>query len=102
MQCFFFETGIIGLIAYLSFFVMCFILARRQIKKGANELLGRIGMIMSAVCFILVFYNSSLRTEIAYMAFFSLSLPFISATEDLPEQEGVYNIKSIPTKEVII
>ncbi len=98
----FFETGIIGLAAYLSFFVMCFILARRQIKKGSNELLCRIGMIMSAVCFVLVFYNSSLRTEIAYMAFFSLSLPFISATEDLPEQEGVYNIKSIPTKEEII
>ena len=81
---------------------MCFILARRQIKKGANELFCRIGMIMSVVCFILVFYNSSLRTEIAYMAFFSLSLPFINSAEDSSEKESVFDINSIPSKEETI
>ncbi len=89
----FLETGVVGLTAYLSFFVLCFILARRQIKKGANELFCRIGMIMSVVCFILVFYNSSLRTEIAYMAFFALALPFISPSEknDSEENETINN-----------
>lgn len=74
----FLETGYIGLIIYLSFFVLCFILARKQLKsKEANNLLCCLGMIMCAVCFVMVFYNSALRTEIGYMAFFSLSLPFM-------------------------
>ncbi len=74
----FLETGFAGLAAYLSFFIMCFFLARKQMKQeGANELYCRIGMIMSIICFIMVFYNSALRTETAYMAFFSLALPFV-------------------------
>lgn len=84
----FLETGIIGLSAYLMFFVLCFILARRQIKKGANELFCRISMIMSVICFLLVFYNSSLRTEIAYMAFFSLALPFVSPAAEESESDS--------------
>lgn len=97
----FLETGIIGLTAYLSFFALCFILARRQIKKGANELFCRISMIMSVICFILVFYNSSLRTEIAYMAFFSLALPFVSPTEE-PEEENDSDSNMISDKEGIL
>lgn len=83
----FLETGIIGLAAYLTFFAVCFVLARRQIKKGANELFCRIGMVMSVVCAVLVFYNSSLRTEIAYMAFFALALPFMSTAEKIEGNE---------------
>lgn len=94
----FLETGAVGLVAYLSFFVLCFVLARRQIKKGANELFCRISMIMSVICFILVFYNSSLRTEIAYMAFFSLALPFVSPIED-SEEESDYDSNLISDKE---
>lgn len=79
----FLETGYIGLITYLSFFVICFVLARNNLKrKKSNELFGRISMLMSLVCIVLVFYNSSLRTEIAYMAFFSLALPFVRAGEN--------------------
>lgn len=84
------ETGYIGLFAYLSFFVMCFVLAYRQKKKGADEIYCYISMIMSVVCFAMVFYNSSLRTEIAYMAFFSLALPFVGkgeAAENLTDKE---------------
>lgn len=73
----FLETGYIGLLTYLSFFIVCFFSARNRMKrKAANELFCRISMMMSIVCFILVFYNSSLRTEIGYMAFFALALPF--------------------------
>ncbi len=87
----FLETGYAGLAAYLSFFVLCFVLARKQIKQnGANELFCRIGMIMSIVCFIMVFYNSSLRTETAYMAFFSLALPFVG----INKSEG-FDVKPI-------
>lgn len=78
----FLETGIIGLLTYLSFFVICFVSAFRRMKrKEANELFCRLSMLMSVVCFIMVFYNSSLRTEIGYMTFFSLALPFVKRNQ---------------------
>ncbi len=73
----FLETGYLGLIAYLSFFVMCFVLARKRMKSGlSEELFCQISMITSLICIIIVFYNSALRTEAAYLSFFALSLPF--------------------------
>ncbi len=78
----FLETGYIGLLTYLSFFIICFFVARKRMKKKeANELFCRISMMMSIVCFVMVFYNSSLRTEIGYMAFFALSLAFVGKTK---------------------
>ncbi|MBR2867879.1 MAG: hypothetical protein IKB88_02280 [Clostridia bacterium] len=87
----FLETGYVGLMAYLSFFVLVFINAwRRMKKKVSDQLFCRIAMIMSIVCFIMVFYNSSLRTEIAYMAFFSLALPFVNRTKNnVAETESI-------------
>lgn len=74
----FLETGFTGLFIYILFFVLCFFLARNVLKKNTmNSLFCQISMIMSVICVIMVFYNSSLRTEIAYMAFFALSLPFV-------------------------
>lgn len=76
----FLETGYVGLIIYLLFFVVCFLFAYRKKKSGSgNEMLCQIGMIMSVVCVFLTFYNSSLRMEIGYMAYFALALPFISS-----------------------
>lgn len=73
----FLETGYLGLIAYLSFFVMCFVLARKRMKSGlSKELFCQISMITSLICIIMVFYNSALRTEAAYLSFFALALPF--------------------------
>ena len=44
----FLETGIIGLLTYLSFFVICFVSAFRRMKrKEANELFCRLCMLMS-------------------------------------------------------
>ncbi len=79
----FLETGYIGLFAYLSFFVICFVQARKNMKqKTSDELFCQIAMIMSVMCFIMVFYNSSLRTENAYVAFFPLALPFVNRTKN--------------------
>ncbi len=78
----FLETGFLGLVAYILFFVLCFVLARGRLKNNcANELFCQISMIMSLICIVMVFYNSSLRTEIAYMAFFALALPFMKSKE---------------------
>ena len=76
----FLETGYVGLITYLVFFVMCFVFAGKQKKKvGANTLYCNMAMIMSVLCVALTFYNSSLRFEVAYMVYFVLALPFIDA-----------------------
>lgn len=75
----FLETGYVGLITYLIFFVICFILAIKQLKnKNSNPLYCQIGMIFAVLCVILTFYNSSLRMEVGYLAYFALALPFIN------------------------
>ena len=37
------------------------------------------GAIMSVTCIVLTFYNSALRAEGGYMAYFALALPFVSS-----------------------
>lgn len=79
----FLENGFIGLLIYISFFVMCFVLSRKQSKKeGTNKLFCRLSMIIAVVCAILLFYNSSLRMEVSYILFFALALPFIEIQND--------------------
>ncbi len=74
----FLETGYIGLTMYLAFFVLCFFYARKQLKSvNVNSMYCQISMIISVVCVILTFYNSSLRMEVSYLLYFALSLPFI-------------------------
>lgn len=74
----FLETGYMGLLIYMAFFVMCYVLSRKALKSGeSNPLLCRMAMIMSVICVILTFYNNSLRAEAGYMAYFILALPFI-------------------------
>ncbi len=73
------ETGYIGLLLYVGFFVLLFALAFILLKNNrADNDLCRITIVMS-VCAVLIFiYNSSLRSEAGYMIFFILSLPFAS------------------------
>ncbi len=77
----FLETGYFGLALFLLFFVIVFFLAYKKSKqKDANLLFCQMAMVMSVICFILTFYNSSLRMEIGYMAYFVLALPFVVNT----------------------
>ena len=73
------ETGIIGLILNIAFFVLSLVSAlsvKRQ--KASNDLFCNIAIIVSIVCIILTFYNATLRKEIGYVAYFALALPHIS------------------------
>ena len=74
----FLETGYIGLGIYISFFAVCFVRAYQQYKlKLGNLLYNQLAIIISLLCVILLFYNSSLRIESGYMMYFVLALPFI-------------------------
>lgn len=89
----FLETGYIGLTMHLAFYIMCFITAYKKMKRGnRDDLFCQIGMVMSLVCIVLVFYNSSLRTEAGYFAIFALSLPLIPndnmSSKTLKEADG--------------
>lgn len=75
--CWFLETGFLGLTAYLSFFVFCFVKGYKLIKRRIGNLLySQLSVIMAVLCVLLTFYNASLRTEIGFLAFFVLALPF--------------------------
>ena len=72
------ETGVIGLVLFSAFFVVSLVKACIALRrKEGNLLFNQMGIIMSILCFVLIFYNSSLRTEAGYMIYFVLALPFI-------------------------
>lgn len=74
----FIETGFIGLTLFTSFFIVCFIRSIKAFRqKEGNMLFNQMGIIMSFLCLILMFYNSSLRTEAGYIVYFALALPYI-------------------------
>lgn len=74
----FIETGFVGLILYVAFFVISLVKTVGMLRRGEGNLLfNQMAFIMSLMCFVFVFYNSSLRTEAGYMIYFVLALPFI-------------------------
>ena len=77
----FLEIGVLGLIIFLSFFAMIFFvvlrLKKEQMDDSQMSLYAQITILMVFVCVMFVFYNSSLRTESGYIAYFMLALPFI-------------------------
>ena len=69
----FLETGYGGLFLYLAFFLVL----PACVPARGDGLLRRMGIIMAAMCILLTFYNSALRSEAGYLAWFGLALPFV-------------------------
>ncbi len=79
----FLETGYVGLILNLAFFVICLFMALVLIKREeGNTLFNKLAVIGATLCVIYTFYNSSLRKECGLIMYFILSLPFISKDEN--------------------
>ncbi len=79
----FIETGYIGMSLFLLFFVIIILAALSlKRKKDSNSLYCEMAIVMSISCIALFFYNSSLRTDIAYIAYFMLALPFVSTASE--------------------
>lgn len=73
------ECGWIGLIFYFGFFVLVYFKATKIQKRvsGDGVTYCRLARIMAIMCMVISIYNSSLRTEAGYMAYFVLSIPFV-------------------------
>ncbi len=72
----FLETGFTGLIFFFGFFVLVFVFALKRMKK-AEKIYCQISMITAVLCVLIGVYNSTLRTEAAFMLYFLMALPFI-------------------------
>ncbi len=81
----FLETGFVGLILYALFFVVCVVYCFQKLKRNTgNRLFCQMGIIISIFSLVLMFYNSTLRIEAAYVIYFVLSLPFLSSKQEVP------------------
>lgn len=79
----FLEVGYIGILFFVLFFILCFVLSAVMKKKGTSDTFYcQMAMIMCVVCIILMFYNPSLRSEISYLIYFILALPFIGCKKE--------------------
>jgi len=85
----FLEVGYLGIMMYVAFFVLCFFMIRWRIRQGVcNQLIGRIALIVTVLSFVLVVYNASLRTEVGYLVYFVLALPFLEREALLSNNEN--------------
>jgi len=73
------ECGWIGLLFYFGFFGLLFFAAHKIQKnsEGMARVYCLMAKIIAPLCVPIAMYNSSLRTEAAYMLYFVLALPFI-------------------------
>lgn len=85
------ETGCTGLAMFTAFFVLVFLEGIKKGQKTKQQIVnGQIAAITALCCILIAVYNSSLRTEAGYMAYFVLSMPFIKQNNP--------NTKVVPIK----
>lgn len=82
------ECGWIGLMFYFGFFVMVYFKVRKMEQSCAPEVkvYCSIARIMAILCMVISIYNSSLRTETGYMAYFVMAVPFIRRNQLLDKE----------------
>lgn len=78
----FLENGFLGLGLYFAFFVVCLILTIKKLNnKSGNPIFCQLAIIIALLAIGICFYDSSLRSDSAYLFYFALALPFIKTTE---------------------
>ena len=75
----FLECGYIGLAFYIGFFILTFFMIKRIEKTLDQEdkTYCHFSSIMCICCLMFILYNSSMRMDCGYMAYFTLAFPFI-------------------------
>lgn len=75
------ENGLLGLCAYLSFYIAVAadaVTACRKPQTDGGRMLALVSLHMVFIAFINVFYNTSIRMDSAYLLFFGLSFSYIA------------------------
>ncbi|MBQ9104221.1 MAG: hypothetical protein IJY57_03975 [Clostridia bacterium] len=73
------EGGITGIVSYFSIFItvlVCIIRKRKQVS-GYSKTLLLVGIIVAAYCILLTVYNSTLKNDMSYIAFFGMAIGLI-------------------------
>lgn len=72
------ETGLVGLITYVGFFLVVFLAANSLLRSGKGDTVYcQLAEILSLMSLVLFIYNCTLRTEVGYMLYFALALAFL-------------------------
>ena len=71
------ETGFIGLIFFFVFFVLVGIFSVKNSILSENKIYYQFSAIMAVCCILIAIYNVSLRMEIGFLVYFTLTFPFI-------------------------
>lgn len=72
------ETGLIGTIAYVGFFLLVFFAANSLLRSGkGDEVYCQLAEVLALMSLVLYIYNCTLRTEVGYMLYFALALAFM-------------------------
>ena len=85
------ETGYVGLMFYMGFFLLVYLKCRRMEKYSTGDMkrFCCVARIMAVMCMIISIYNNSLRSEAAYMAYFAMAIPFVLVREEDCEEEDL-------------
>ena len=72
------ECGWTGLVFYFGFFLLVYFRTRKIERTGGRRIKSHclIARMMAVLCMVIAIYNSSMRTEAGYMAYFVLAVPF--------------------------
>ena len=72
------ECGWTGLVFYFGFFLLVYFRAGKIERTGGRRIKSHclIARMMAVLCMMIAIYNSSMRTEAGYMAYFVLAVPF--------------------------
>ncbi|WMJ85815.1 hypothetical protein [Anaerocolumna sp. MB42-C2] len=70
------ELGWIGIIMYFGLFILFFIKIIQLGQNKNNLLNSQICAILALMTIVLLFYNSSMRGDYAYLMFYALAIPF--------------------------
>lgn len=74
----FLECGYIGFTVLFAFFIVAFFMGKQE--KGSSiedKMYCQLSRVFAICCIVCLIYNSSLRMESGYMAYFMVSFPFI-------------------------
>ena len=89
----FLETGFIGIVLYVSFFVAYFLTMVKKLAKRPNTTaIEYAGVVFSAIAILCVFYNTTLRSEVScYLAAFFMAVPIICSNRETEKPSGQRN-----------